>query len=326
MTNVKLKKIIRKIYNLNYDNVTLRDNDEFIVHTNGVSEFNSFFKKFDLKEGIIVSPVNYKKGLFFSIANKGEIYSSSRCSPEITKFAFDIAGLKKDYFYRITVLARDTDNYNVVTSDRTLTVSDNTNTLIIEKDLKGFDTNQICVGFVRPTSSEISLFFSIGKIIIKDIIIEEVLLEEEENLTSSEDLTEIVPENKEKLVGYAVFDLKPIVSSSYTGRFKPLHKLYGKGLSLVFDTTTNTYILERSNLDNVLEESFTNIPYKIEFNFNKVPNDGIFTSYNIIKYSNDISPTMLKQGYLEFALLNGKEKISYNGENSRFYVNIYKIK
>lgn len=325
--NIKISKILRKIYNLDYSNVTLRDNDELIIHSSGYSEFNSFFKKFDLTEGIIVSPVNYKSGLFFSIANGGELYASSRCSPAITKFAFDIAGLKKGYFYRLTVTARDTDNYNVITEDRTITVSDNENNLILESDLNGFDTNQILYGYFRANSNEASLYFSIGKIVIKDIVIEEILLDEEENLNheDEEEASEYIPENKEVLVAYAAYDLKPNVSLSYTGKYKSLNRLFGKGLSLVYNSETKEYVLERSNIENVLETSFTNIPYRIELDFNKTVNDSIFDRYAITEISNEISPTTIKQGYLKFVLLKNNQRICYPIENSKLYIFIYKL-
>ena len=46
-TNVKIKKITRKIYNIDYSKITLRDDDEFILQSNGVSEFTQMLKKFD---------------------------------------------------------------------------------------------------------------------------------------------------------------------------------------------------------------------------------------------------------------------------------------
>lgn len=324
--NVKISKIIRKIYNLDYSKVTISDNFELVVHSTGYSEFNSFFKKFDLSEGIIVNPVNYKNGLFFSINNGGELYASPKYAPAITKFAFDIAGLKKGFFYRLTVIARDTDNYNLITDDRTITVTDNENNLILDKDLDGFDTDQTIYGFFRSSSTEISLYFSIGKIVIKDIIIEEVKLEEEEKLNpQEEELTEYIPENKETLVAYAAYDLKPNSVAGYNGKYKSLNKLYGKGLSLVYNSETKEYILERSNIENILDTSFTNIPYRIELNFNKVINDNIFDKYIITDISNEISPTTIKQGYMKFALVKNNQRIFYNKENSKLYISIYKM-
>ena len=326
MENIKIKKIIRKIFNLDYSKIPLKDNDELIITNTGFSEFSQYFQKFDTKEGIMVVPSGYKNGLFYSKNDGGELYASPRFSPSLVQFSLQFSGLKKGFFYRITVEARDAGNYVLVTNNRNITIADNENNLVLDKDLTGYDTNQNCVGFFHTTSTEASLYFTIGKIVIKDIIVEEVILLEEDNLVHGEEnVSEVIPENKETIAAYAVFNLKPNISLSYSGKYKVLNKLYGKGLSLVYDTDNKLYILERSNIENVLSESFSNIPYKIELNFDKVQNREIFDYYDIIDVSNQISPSTLKQGYLSFALIKNKQRIAYSGDNGKLYITIYKI-
>jgi hypothetical protein len=99
MSDIKVKKILRKIYNIDYSKILLRDDDEFILQANGISEFTEYLVKRDMDNGVIVTPSGYKTGLFYSINNDGELYSSSKLLPDIVNFTFNIYGLKKNHFY-----------------------------------------------------------------------------------------------------------------------------------------------------------------------------------------------------------------------------------
>ena len=53
--DIKIKKILRKIYNIDYSKISLRNDDEFIMQQNGVSEFTQMLRKMDTDNGIIVT-------------------------------------------------------------------------------------------------------------------------------------------------------------------------------------------------------------------------------------------------------------------------------
>lgn|SRR5574344_625844 len=328
MDKIQIKKILRKIYNLDFTKITLRNNDEFILQNNGVSEFTQFFKKTDLDNGVIVTPTAYRSGLFFSADNTGALYSSSKLLPDMVTFGLNILGVKKNYFYRITILAKDTDTYDIITKDRSITVIDDSRQAILTGNAKGFDKYQEYTGYFRAMSNEANLYFTMGKIFIKDIIIDEVVLMEEENLNSNEkeDSDEEIPENKETLVGYGTFSLRPAFEEFSKAANCELMKYFGKGIQLFYNRLSKVYIIERSNTDNVLTEPFTNANYKIELNFNKVKNDVVFDNYKIVNISTDISANTLKQGSVSFALVKNSVNVEYPyGDENKLLIEIYKI-
>ena len=320
--NIKIKKIIKTLYSIDYSKIALESDNEFIIHDNGVSEFTQYLKKIDMNSGIIVTPLNYKSGLFYSVEDGGYIYSSSKLLPETVTFSLNLYGLKRNSFFRIKVLAKDTDASAYITSDRSLTVVDDMHNNVIMADLKGYTKTEECIGFFKSSSNEVNLHFTLGKICIKDIIIEEVVLVEEEKLNAEEDAAdEVLPEGKEILVAYTAFNLEPIIPDNFNGRYIPLTKIFGKGISVIYDKMENAYIIERDNSVNILVEPFTNINYVVDINTNKVE----CVTYAIDAVSADVSPYMLKQGFIKFHLVDSAgNKINYKG-TGRFIVTIHKI-
>jgi len=327
-TNIKIKKILRKIYNINYDNITLRDDDEFILQSNGVSEFTQMLKKVDTDNGIIVTPSGYRSGLFYSIENDGELYSSSKLLPDLVTFGLNLFGLKKNYFYRITILARDTDANTVITDDRNITVIDDTRQIILSSDLKGYDKNQECVGYFRALSNEVNLNFTFGKIVIKDIIIDEVVLLEEENFneTVEDEITEEFAEGKEILSMYGIYSLVGQVPKEFKGKYINLTRYSGRGMEIYYNQYDHTYTLEKSNTENITNDPFTNLSYRVEFNCNKLPNHKIYEYFTVIDVSTDISPNTLKQGYMTFGFFKNGEPVEYTDNSGRLYVSVYQYK
>ena len=327
MSDIKVKKILRKIYNIDYSKILLNDDDEFILQGNGISEFTDFLKKNDLDNGVIVTPAGYKSGLFYSVENDGEIYSSSKLLPDIVNFTFNIYGLKKNHFYRITILARDTDSNDIITDDRSLVVLDDAKQAIINESLKGYKENQEIVGYFRAFGNEANIFFTLGKIVIKDINIDEVVLQEEEKFNEPEnEITEEVVEGTESLCMYGIYSLTPIIPDNFVGRYVLLQRLSGRGMEMYYDQIDKVYLLEKSNTETLIDEPFTNIKYKIDLNTNKLPNNHLFDNFRILDVSTDISPNTLKQGYAKFAFDKDGQTIMYNNENGRLYVSIYQYK
>jgi hypothetical protein len=324
--SISIKKVLRRIYNIDYSKATLNDDDEFVIHSNGVSELTQFLRKNDIDNGIIVTPSGYRSGLFMSYDNDGELYSSSKLTPETVSFSLNLFGMKKGFFYRIVVTARNLDNIDLITDDRSITVSDDSQQIVISSDLSDVYENKNLTGYFRALSNEANLFLSFGKICIKDIVIDEVVLQEEDNLNQAEDdVSEEVPENKRTLVTYGVFDLHPNLVETYKGRYVELTRLFGRGINMFYDKNETRYVLERSNSESVLTDPFTNLNYEIDMNFAKVPGCGIFDSWKTDEVSSDISPNTLKQGFVAFALTKDGEKVYYTGSNGRLYIFIYRI-
>lgn len=327
MNGVQVRKILRNIYKINYENITIPNKGEFLVNArNGSSEFSQMLKKVDTDNGVIVTPSGYVNGIFYSVNNDGEIYCDNTQTPDITNFAFNIYGLKKNCFYRIMIIARDTGANTFITDDRNIMVTDDTKQIIISTNVKGFDKNQECVGFFRSMSTEVNLLFTLGKVIIKDIIIDEVYLAEEEKIEENSNITEEFGDNKEVLVSYGIYSLVCDRPNNFAGKYILLHKYSGKGIELFYNTQENTYVLERSNVDTIVQDPFTNINYKIDINTNKLPNNDTFDSVRTINISTDISPNTLKQGYIEFAFYKHGERVKYNNSLGRLFISIYQYK
>ena len=81
------------------------------------------------------------------------------------------------------------------------------------------------------------------------------------------------------------------------------------------------YILERDNTTNVIPESFVGANYIVDINLDKLPNSGIFVRKDIVSVSADISPTMLKQGFIKFALVDSKgDNVPYTGDGRGIFI------
>ena len=295
-----IKKILRNIYKFDFTNSELEDGYEMIT-VGGVNEFVNTFKKRDMDNGIIVTPGGYNRGLIYKSTNNGEFYNNPAWFPEIISFNLDIYGLKKGNFYKLTVISRNVSRYNSITDatpDRSLDVITNTEEMLLHEDVSSEYDNKEYSAIFRASSTEMDLLFKIGKIYISDIIIDEIELLDDEHHEEEHDL--VVAEGKVQLAAYGIFDPKV----SPTGRYTEVDLLSGKGLRLYYDNIEKLYILERDNVIDVLQASFTNIEYFLEINTNKMNNNDKFDRVVIVDNSNAVSPNTLKQGYTAFALLD----------------------
>ena len=121
----EIKKVVQRVYQFDFSKCTLIDGNEMISTEHGNEFVNTFIKR-DIDKGIIVTPVGYSKGMIYKTTNGGEIASPSSWFPDIINFAFNVYGLKKNSYYRLTVKAKNYRKYNSltdVTSDRSLEVS-----------------------------------------------------------------------------------------------------------------------------------------------------------------------------------------------------------
>lgn len=328
MTDIDIKKVVKRIYNFDFSKCELEDGNE-IISTNKGNEFVNTFIKRDLDNGILVTPSGYTKGLVYKSTNDGEIYNNPRWTPDIITFAFNIFGLKRGAFYRISVIGRNVHEYNRIidiTDDRTLEVSDDDQQLLINEDLNAVFENKTFSGVFRATSNEANLFFRIGKIYISDIIIDEIELmseteeQEESTLVSFE-------EGKSTICAYGIFNTIPALDKpDYKGKYIEMTKLAGKGINLYYDKVSKEYILERDNVEDTLNAPLTNIEFIVDFNFNKVVSFGHFSDYRITEISPEISPNTLKQGYIKFVFVDKNENIvDYTKNEGRLCFIVKKI-
>lgn len=320
--DLNIKKIIRRIYEFDFSNCDVKNRAEFYT-TNGVSEFITTFKKNDFENGIIVSPSGYKAGIFFSTNNGGEIYCPTKYNPDIVKFNFNIYGLKKGAYYRITIPSRSAGSLDIITKDRTITVVTDSEELVLTDDLTEVNENKEVCGVFRAYANEINLLFTLGKVIISNIIIDEV-----EILTET-DVEETVAavsleEGKLELSAYGVFNLKPNIPEGYLGKYLAVTKYTGNGINLYYDRNANEYILERDNVNDILNESFNLLNYVIDFNLNKTVSKNIYTNYRICEVSLEPSPNTLKQGYIKFDFVdNAGNKVLL--DDGRISILIHKL-
>ena len=317
---IDIKKINRNIYKFDLSRCDIEDGYEMIT-ANGVNEFVSAFRKRDLDNGIIVTPGGYNKGLIYKASNGGEFYNNPAWYPDIVSFTYDIYGLRKGYFYKITVKARNVRKYSSITDstdNRKLSVVTDGEEVLIHEDLSNVFDNKEFTTIFRANSTEANLIFTIGKIYINDIIIDEVELVDEE---PEADPDVIIEDGKTKLVAYGIFDpnVKP------AGKYTEVDRLSGKGIKLFYDTSKKCYTIERDNVSDVLQASFTNAEYFIDINTNKLPVSDKYNRLVITDIDNGISTNTLKQGSVSFALLNSSgEKCIYD-KLGRIVILIYKI-
>lgn len=331
-----VKKLIQRIYEFDLANCDLEDGNEMITTKTGKNEFVNTFIKRDLDKGIMVTPSGYSKGLVYKSSNNGEFYNKPEWMPDIVTFSMNIFGLKKNSFYRLTVVGRNTHKYNKlidVTDDRSLEVSNDNQELLINADLSDDYDNASYIGIFRATSNEANLFFRLGKIYINNIIIDEIELLDESVAESQQELNPdaqaaIIEDGHAKIVAYGIFNTIPAIENAdtYKGRYLEMTKLTGKGINLYYDKTTKEYIIERDNAEDTICNSLTGIEYLINFNFNKTVNNGVFSGYRITDVSPDISPNTLKQGYIKFVFVDKDEKpVPYQNKEGRLAFTVEKI-
>jgi len=303
--DLNIKKIKKRIYEFDLSKCELQNGNEMIVYK-GVSEFIKTFKKQNLDEGIIVMPFGYTKGLIYKSSNNGEFYNNPTWLPDIVPFGFNIYGLKKGSFYKLTVIGRTTGTNNLITNDRHILVHNESNELVINADLKDAVDNIENYGIFRAASNEVNLFFEIGKVYINNIIIDEVELSEKEE-EETEDNDSVFGECNSELSAFGVFSLMAETDPSYNGRYIPIRKNQGRGLNLYFDKNTHEYLLERDNDDDSIGAPFTNANYIIEINLNKLVYNNI-DHYAITNINYDISTNTLKQGSIKFNFIDAEGK------------------
>lgn len=318
---VEIKKVIQNIYKFDFSNCQLISGDEMMVTDSG-NEFVNAFVRRDFDKGIIITPSGYTRGLIYKSLDGGMIYSPPTWMPDIVTFNFNLYGLKKNAFYRLSVRAKNVSAYNNLsdtTNDRSLQVINDSQELLLNENLSSKMNYELYTAVFRASSVEENLAFRIGKIAINDIIIDEV------EIMGDVETEEIVEANfeldsgKSTIVGYGVFSCETVNNNN--SKYIELSRVTGKGLNLYFNKTTNEYILERDNYEDTIGSSFTNANYLVDFSFTKAP----YASYVITDVSNDVSPNTLRQGYIKFNILDSGKVGRYSRQNGRLTFTVRKI-
>ena len=322
----QIKKIIQNLYNVNYNNVNLTDGEELITE-DGVSDFVQLYKKYDIDKGIIVSPSGYEKGLCFK--KIGEVYNPASWLPELVKFNLNFFGLKRNSIYKLTIIARNTGDNTIVTQDRSLLVTNSSNECLIKEDLSNTVVNKEFHAIFRASGNEITLFFTLGKIFLRDIILDEVEIVNNDEVAIEENVNEepgvTFTRGKLDLAAYGIFTLIPVEDNNEK-RYCELSRYSGKGINLYLDKKTNSFLLERDNKEEVLTNSFINANYIVNINTDKLINPHKFVSCITTEMENDVSPNTLKQGYLRFEFIGPDGKaLPFQALSGRVYILVQQL-
>lgn len=301
---MEIKKILNRLYEFDLGKCSLGDGTEIL--SNGIDdELTRILRKVDTSAGILVQPSNYKKGLVFLKASR-ELLNNPEWTPAIIKFNLEILGLKKGSYYRVTTIARNYKKYIKlidVTEDRSLQVTTSNNDMLIMADLTNNMSPTELSGIFKAQSAECVLAFKLGKIAIKNIIIEEVELMSENFDEQGNEV--IIDENRTQIVSATVFSTKLENTSLYASKWSPLLRLYGKGLHLYYNRSTMEYLIERDNVDDIINDNLNANHLVITINTTKLQNTG-FMSCRTKYCSSELSPNTLKPGYLMFDFIDAK--------------------
>ena len=300
-----IKKVIQNIYKIYWTKQLVEDKDEYLI-TKNINEFKSSFRRLDKSTGTLVSFENYSGGIFYSNDDERCIYSSPNMSPEKVSFTINMFGLKRNNFYLITLRAKNTGNNELITNNRDLTVTTDAQELLINEDLRNVREYQNYYGLFKANSNEVNIFLEFGKICISEINIDEVELVAEE--TEEEVALETIQAMSLDVAAYGWFGLKPDIDETFKGKHLYMQKYSALGISLYFNKETNEYVIERDNVNDVLNNSFTSINYLVQINMDKVVHKE-FSNYKITCVSNEPSPNTFKQGYIKFVLVDDSGKV-----------------
>ena len=289
---MEVKKILREIYSIDYSKITLADGAEFITNKQGFNEFTSYLKLYDINSGIILIPSEYINGLFYNSEDGGSLFAAPSLDPDITKFNFTIMGLKKNAYYRIRVIGKTTGDNFSITDNRKISIVDNSNALILDYDFSNDYEYTNVDRIFCCTNAETVLKFQLGKISIKNIVIDEIeVIDNSVNDTEIQDINGItLSSGYDKVAAFGYFNIELPTSDL---RYIQIPRLSGYGIVLTYDNVDKVFIIERDNQNETIVEPLTSLKYYLELNDTRL-ND---YSRPQIHAENTFSPTTLKQGY-----------------------------
>jgi hypothetical protein len=295
MNNYTIKSVIRKIYSINYKNIKLENNTELIVskRTNDFHQLlymNNEITNTHLIPYFDSENKTTQTGLFYK---DNTIYNHPIYGEPLISFRLSLTGIKMGSFYRIRFIVSSVETFVEGASSKLYVVL-NGKDIVHNKNVPSTETN---VDYIHMSSeSVLNIAVTIGKVIIKDIIFEEVeIVEAVEAKKTVVEIPDLV-----NLKAYAI--LKP---SMLTDRDKVMSKfplLRGIGVNVLYNKQTDLFIVERNKENDVIQENIGFAKYLIDV---RCVNGGYVSKQTV---SESPSPFSGYNGYSTFKLNEGKDE------------------
>lgn len=304
MNDYTIKSVIKKIYSIDYSNISLEDNTELIISRN-TNDFHQLLFMDDDINNIYLIPrfesnlKSVQTGLFYK---ENSFYNHPTYGDPLISFKLTLSGIKQNSMYRIRFVVEKIDHYLDGVSNKLYVVADGQDVLY-NKEIKKNET----IEYIHASNSTmLDLAITIGKIIIKDIVVEEVEVFEKVECTKN---NTTIPDLS-LLKAYAVFKPKMITIGDKKIEKYPLVR--GIGLNILHDTETDRVIIERNMNNDVLKDNINNFKYFVKVS---VLNGGNISDIRVMEGA---APFGNSNGYYSFNL-------SKATDNTLVYILIYEL-
>lgn len=279
MNNISVKSVIKKIYSINYNNIKLENNTELII-SRSTNDFHQLLYMNDDVSNTHLIPyyeTDYKvaqTGIFYK---DNSIYNHPTYGEDFISFRLSLTGIRNDRDYRIRFIVSPSNSFNEHSS-KLYTIL-NGKDIMYNKEVT--DVNTTIDYIFHSDASVMNIAVTIGKVIIHDIIIEEV---EVKNQTIKEKDTFELPDLM-NLKAYAV--IKPSMLTNVDRDITKFPILRGVGLNILYDRVSDVIVVERNKENDVIQDNIGSVEYLTQVNiFNGGKIDNLTASENISKLSN----------------------------------------
>lgn len=322
-----IKKIKKKVYGFSLTDDIVKDGYEIFGKNPATdrNEMADLLKHTSLEDNIVVYVSDYGGGLYFHKDDDGmfSIVSDPSNMPSIVSFTLHFNGLKRGAWYKLSVVGRNTNNVNLYTDNRNVTVTNELREMILNAELSKAKTNTTYTEVFNAHDVETELRFKIGKVFIRDIILEEIEVEEPAAQDSDDIVDTEVSDGKITTVAYGVFMPFTDTDRKDFTRYSRILRYSGCGIVLYKDHDTGEYILEKDNRDESFTENLNASNIIIDINTNKCDN-GVTAS--CITCSPEPSPNTRHSGYLRFLLKETTDVVSKeSAKASKLFISVQKI-
>lgn len=305
MNDYTIKSVLKKIYSIDYNNINLENNTELIISSNTNDFHQLLFMNNEITNTHLIPTFETETrrtqtGLFYK---DNTIYNHPLYGDPLISFRLSITGIKQSSFYRLRFITSPVETYVDDISSKVYIVI-NGKDIIYNKEITKNDTNIDHIFYSEATVLNIAV--TIGKVIIKDIIFEEVeVMEEVQTQQTVVEIPDLM-----NLKAYSVFYPRMLaIQDKVISKF-PLVR--GIGLNILYDKNDDVIIVERNKENDVIQDNIGYSKYLIDV---KLFNSGEISDF---KLSEEPSPFSGAGGYLTFRL-DGSNK------DTIIYVLIYEL-
>lgn len=300
-----IKSVIRKIYSINYNNIKLDNNTELII-SRKTNDFHQLLYMNNEITNTYLIPYfdNEAKGTQTGLFYKDKsIYNHPIYGAPLISFRLSLTGIKKGSFYRIRFICSSVESYVEGASSKLYVVL-NGKDVVYNKDLPVKETS-IDYTYLSE-ASVVNIAVTLGKVSIKDIIVEEV------DVAESVEMKESVIEIPDliNLKAYAV--LKPSMLTAVDKVISKYPLLRGIGLNILYNRDKDLNIIERNRENDVIQENIGLSKYFIDI---RCMNSGCISNQTV---SDGTSPFSGIDGYATF-------KMNECNSNTILYILIYEL-